>query len=105
MKRALLLLPALLIALPATARADLTGFIGATITPVTRPAKGFAVGAGLLIVGVEFEYATTNEDVNDLAQPAPALKTYMFNGLLQTPFAIAGIQPYATAGGGVFHET
>ena len=29
----------------------------------------------------------------------------MFNGLLQTPIPIAGIQFYGEAGGGVYHET
>ena len=29
----------------------------------------------------------------------------MFNGLLQTPFPIAGMQFYGTAGAGVFHES
>ena len=29
----------------------------------------------------------------------------MFNGLLQTPIPIAGMQFYGTAGGGVYHET
>ena len=29
----------------------------------------------------------------------------MFNGLLQTPIPIGGMQFYGTAGGGVFHET
>jgi len=29
----------------------------------------------------------------------------MFNGLVQTPVAIAGFQPYATFGGGAYHET
>ena len=29
----------------------------------------------------------------------------MFNGLLQTPFPIAGMQFYGTAGGGVYRET
>jgi opacity protein-like surface antigen len=91
-----------LLLFPARADADITGFLGVTITPANRPVKGFAVGAGLLIVGFEFEYATTSED---LSQAAPALKTYMFNGLVQTPFAIAGIQPYATIGGGLYHET
>lgn len=84
------------------ASADITGFFGVNFTPANRPAKGFAIGAGLLVVGFEFEYATTNED---LPQAAPALDTYMFNGLIQTPFAIAGIQPYGTLGGGVYHET
>jgi opacity protein-like surface antigen len=105
MRRTLLALPVLLLALAAPARADLTGFIGATTTPVNRPTTGLAVGAGLLIVGVEFEYASTNEDLTDPTQLAPALKTFMFNGLLQTPLAISGVQPYLTAGGGIFHET
>jgi opacity protein-like surface antigen len=87
---------------PRRAAADVTGFIGVNPTPANRPVKGFAVGAGLLIVGFEFEYANTSEDVT---QAAPALHTYMFNGLAQTPFAIAGLQPYATIGGGVYHET
>lgn len=92
-------------AAPRSASADITGFIGATTSPVTRPARGLAVGAGLLIVGFEFEYAHTSEDLGDPAQPAPELRTYMFNGLLQTPVAIAGIQPYATLGGGAYHES
>ena len=29
----------------------------------------------------------------------------MFNGLLQTPIPIAGLQFYGTAGGGAFRET
>ena len=32
-------------------------------TPTNRTTKGFAVGAGLLIVGFEFEYSSTGEDV------------------------------------------
>jgi hypothetical protein len=87
---------------PAYAHADITGFLGVTTTPANRPAKGFAIGAGLLIVGLEFEYANTSEDV---VEAAPALHTFMFNGLLQTPFPIAGMQLYATAGGGVYRET
>jgi len=93
---------ALLLATPARAFADLTGFLGVTTTPSNRPAKGFAIGAGLLIVGMEFEYASTNDD---LVEQAPRLRTFMFNGLLQTPIPIAGIQFYGEAGGGVYHES
>jgi hypothetical protein len=57
---------------------------------------------GLLVAGFEFEYATTNEDPLKLA---PGLRTFMFNGLLQTPIPIAGLQFYGTAGGGAFRET
>jgi opacity protein-like surface antigen len=102
-----LLLSAVLCALivllvPSTASADLTGFIGVTTTPANRPAKGFAIGTGLVIVGMEFEYAGTNED---LIEQAPSLRTFMFNGLLQTPIPIAGMQFYGTAGGGIYRET
>ena len=36
-----------------------------------------------------------------LVEAAPSLRTFMFNGLLQTPVPIAGMQFYGTAGGGV----
>ena len=88
--------------LPSSASADVTAFLGSTPTPSTRLVKGFAAGMGLLIAGFEFEYATTNED---LLKAAPGLRTYMFNGLLQTPIPIGGLQFYGTAGGGVFRET
>lgn len=95
---------ALLLALAAPARADITAFIGANTTPDNRSARGFAVGVGLLIVGFEFEYSATN-DSTDSASVAPSLKTGMGNVLLQTPMAIAGIQPYFTTGGGMYRET
>jgi hypothetical protein len=91
-----------LVLLPATASADITAFLGANPTPTARTVKGLAAGMGLVIVGFEFEYAHTNED---LAQAAPGLRTFMFNGLVQTPFPIGGLQFYGTAGGGIFRET
>jgi opacity protein-like surface antigen len=90
------------------AAADLTGFLGRTTTPVGRPAKGLAIGTGLLIVGFEFEYAATDEDLTapaGAANVSPALKTFMFNGLLQTPIPIARTQFYGTLGGGIYRET
>jgi hypothetical protein len=89
-------------ALPSTAFADFTAFLGVNPTPANRTVKGLAGGVGLLIVGFEFEYADTSEDVTELA---PRLRTYMGNGLVQTPFPIAGMQFYATAGGGMYRET
>src|SRR5262245_46257953 len=86
---------ALLLLVAAPARADLTGFLGVTTTPSSRTNGGLAAGTGFLIVGVEFEYAATKEDVTS-ADVAPALKTYMFNGLLQTPIPIARTQFYGT---------
>jgi hypothetical protein len=99
--RALLLTTAF-VALARTASADATLFIGNTATPSSRQVKGFAVGAGLLVVGVEFEYANTSEDTEEAA---PRLRTGMGNLLVQTPFAIAGVQPYFTTGGGAYRET
>jgi opacity protein-like surface antigen len=92
----------LLLLTPSAAFADLTAFLGVNPTPSSRVVRGFSGGLSLVIVGFEFEYANTSEDESELA---PGLKTYMVNGFLQTPFPIAGMQFYGTAGGGVFHET
>jgi len=92
----------LVLLIPSAAFADITAFLGSNPTPSARLVKGASAGVGLVIVGFEFEYAHTNEDRE---QAAPGLWTYMFNGLLQTPVPIAGMQFYGTAGGGVFHET
>lgn len=103
MKRAAYLLPfAFCLAAAQPASADVTAFIGANSTPTNRAVKGLAVGTGLLIVGFEFEYASTNEDLD---KGSPALRTFMFNGLVQTPVPIGGMQFYGTAGGGIFRET
>ena len=93
---------AALLATPATAHADITAFLGANPTPTNRLTTGFGIGAGLVIVGFEFEYGHTREDEMELS---PSLRTFMFNGLLQTPVPIAGMQFYGTAGGGVYRET
>jgi hypothetical protein len=81
--------------------ADATVFLGSSTTPANRPAKGVAVGMGLLIVGFEFEYSDTSEAVDDAA---PALRTGMGNVLLQTPFPVAGMQFYVTTGAGLYRE-
>jgi opacity protein-like surface antigen len=101
-RRTWLFLLALALLSPSPASADLTAFLGTNPTPVNRVTTGFAVGAGLVIVGFEFEYGHTRENLDELA---PSLRTYMFNGLLQTPVPIAGIQFYGTAGAGAYHET
>ncbi|MGB2717901.1 MAG: outer membrane beta-barrel protein [Vicinamibacterales bacterium] len=93
---------ATLLLLPATAAADITAFLGVNPTPSSRPVRGVSAGFGLLIVGFEFEYANSSEDRDERA---PGLRTFMFNGLLQTPFPVAGLQFYATAGAGGYRET
>jgi outer membrane protein with beta-barrel domain len=100
---AILVLAALLVfLLPRPASADITAFLGTNPTPVNRVTTGFGVGFGLIIVGFEAEYGHTRENESELA---PSLRTFMFNGLLQTPVPIAGMQFYGTAGGGVYRET
>jgi hypothetical protein len=86
----------------APARADITGFLGATTTPSNRQVLGGAIGGGLLVVGFEFEYSATTEDT---VTGAPSLKVGSGSGLLQTPLAVHGFQPYFIIGGGVYRET
>jgi hypothetical protein len=89
------------LAVPSVASADFTAFLGTNPTPVNRLTTGLSVGMGLVIVGFEFEYGHTRDDADDFV---PGLRTFMFNGLLQTPVPIAGMQFYGTAGGGVYRE-
>lgn len=84
---------------PSTARADATIFIGSTLTPENRTAVGGAIGVTLLVVGFEFEYSNTSEDLESLA---PSLITGMGNILVQAP--VGAIQPYGTIGGGFYRE-
>lgn len=99
--RPALLAVALLAATASTAHADMTAFLGATTTPSNRQVRGAAVGSGLLVVGFEFEYSSTTAD---LKTGAPSLKVGSANGLVQTPVPIFGVQPYATAGAGIYRE-
>ena len=99
--RQLLIVVLLVLFSAAPAFADATVFIGSTMTPENRPAKGLAIGAGLVIIGFEFEYASTGETPEDAA---PSLMTGMGNVLLQTPFPVAGMQFYVTTGAGGYRE-
>jgi hypothetical protein len=83
------------------AAADATAFVGVASEPAVRRTLGFGVGAGLLVVGFEFEYAYTQEDIEDLA---PSVRTFMGNLLVQTPVPLGGIQFYGTVGAGVYRE-
>lgn len=98
----LLVFGALLLSTASNAWADVTAFLGTATAPSNRATRGFAIGAGLLIIGFEFEYGDTVEDELDAA---PSLRTGMGNLLIQTPVAIAGFQPYFTTGAGVYWES
>jgi len=100
--RSILLAALLVVTAPSAALADGTVFLGANTTPSNRTAKGFAVGMGVLLLGFEFEYSSTGDNVE---ASAPSLKTYMGNVLIQTPFEIFGIQPYFTTGVGGYRES
>ena len=95
-----LLLASLLLSAAAPAYADFTFIVGSNQTPDSRAVKGFAIAAGKMIA-TEFEYASNGEN---LEKVTPALRTFMGNLLVQTPFAVAGFQPYATAGLGYYRE-
>ena len=92
---------ALLACTSVPARADITAFIGANTTPANRQVRGAAIGFGLLVVGVELEYAYTPDDP---AAAAPSLRTGMGNVIFQTPVAFMGFQPYFTTGAGIYQE-
>jgi hypothetical protein len=92
---------AVIVGAPTVARADLTLFIGATTTPESRMARGVAAGLGLLVIGFEFEYSNTPED---LGAGAPSVLSGSGNVLLQTPVPVFGFQPYFTTGGGIYRE-
>lgn len=101
MRRTLPLSLALLFILVAPdASADLTAFVGSTLTPANRPARGVAVSVSLLFVGFEFEFSDTAADTS---AGAPSLRSAMFNIQVQTP-RVAGVQVYGTAGGGLYQE-
>ncbi len=97
----LIVLTSTLVATAVPAFADATAFVGTTSSPANRTATGFALGMGLLIVGFEFEYSSTSEE---LSEAAPSLRTGMGNVLVQTPVPIFGFQPYATMGAGGYRE-
>jgi hypothetical protein len=96
-----LLVVVLLLASSSPAWADATLFIGTSTTPSNRAARGFAFGAGLLVIGFEFEYSDSREDETE---GAPSLRTGMGNVLVQSPIAVFGMQPYFTTGAGVYRE-
>jgi opacity protein-like surface antigen len=101
LRRLLPLVCLLVTAFSRPALADGTLFLGTVTTPANHATKGFAIGAGFLVMGVEFEYASTSEDAK---HAAPSLKTGMGNFYLQTPIPIAGMQFYWTTGAGGYRE-
>jgi hypothetical protein len=100
MRRAVLVF-ALIAFTPSIARADATAFLGRNSAGDDRDGtRGFAFGVSLLVVGFEFEYANSNED---LTSATPALRTTSGNVFVQT-FGLPGFQLYLTTGGGMYRE-
>jgi hypothetical protein len=85
---------------PSAASADATLFLGTTTSPSHRTLRGFAVGMSLLVVGFEFEYGNTSED---LSVSAPSLRTTSGNVFAQT-LNMSGLQLYVTTGVGRYSE-
>ncbi len=102
MKMRLAVLALTLIAVaPSIARADATAFVGRNTAGDDRAmTRGFAAGVSLLVVGFEFEYANSAED---LTTGTPALRTTSGNVFAQT-FGLPGFQLYATTGAGIYRE-
>lgn len=88
-------------AMAATASADVTAFVGVNTAPSNRTVRGVAAGLTLIVLGFEFEYSDTGED---LAALAPSLRTGIGSLLVQTPFPVSRIQLYGIVGGGLFRE-
>ena len=87
--------------LPSIARADMTAFLGRNSADDDGSiARGFAFGASLLVIGFEFEYATTSEDVSEAR---PSFRTISGNAVFQT-FGLPGFQLYFTTGVGNYRE-
>jgi hypothetical protein len=102
MRRRILIATSVLVmanALPALA--DATAFIGAHTNPERQQVRGLAFGMGVIIVGVEGEYATAGEDEE---QRTPSLTTFSGNVYAQTPIPLFGMRFYATTGAGVYRE-
>jgi hypothetical protein len=92
---------ALIAVTPSISRADATAFLGRNSAGDDRGiTRGFAVGVSLLVVGFEFEYANSNEDLTD---STPSLRTTSGNVFVQT-FGLPGFQLYATTGTGLYRE-
>jgi hypothetical protein len=92
---------AALAAAPSVARADITAFLGRNSAEDNRAlTRGFGFGVSLLVVGFEFEYAHSSED---LAEQRPSLRTTSGNVFVQT-FGLPGFQLYATTGTGIYRE-
>jgi hypothetical protein len=86
---------------PSAASADATVFLGRNSAGEDRAvARGFAFGVSLLVVGFEFEYATSSEDQ---ALTRPSLRTTSGNVFAQT-FGLPGFQLYLTTGAGMYRE-
>ena len=86
---------------PDVASADATAFIGRNSAGEDRSVvRGFALSVSLLVVGFEFEYASTSEDATLLT---PSLRTTSGNVFAQT-FGLPGVQLYATTGVGMYRE-
>jgi hypothetical protein len=91
----------LMAATPSIARADVTAFLGRNSGGDDRSVtRGFAFGVSLLVIGFEFEYANSGEDLTD---GTPSLRTTSGNVFVQT-FGLPGFQLYATTGGGIYRE-
>ena len=87
--------------IPRVAGADATLFLGRNSAEDDRATlRGFAFGASMMILGFEFEYASSKEDQTAFR---PGLRTTSGNVLLQT-VGVPAVQLYLTTGAGFYRE-
>ncbi len=95
------LLAVCFVCIPSAASADATLFYGRNSAGGGGAlVRGFAVGVSLVIVGFEFEYASSKADDTLLV---PSLRTTSGNVFAQT-VGLPGFQLYATTGAGLYRE-
>jgi len=85
---------------PSTARADIVGFLGSNMTPSSQPVIGGALSLNILVVAIEFEFASSAEDA---LKGLPGQATGIASVQFVTP--TGRVQAYGGAGIGGARET
>ena len=82
------------------ASADVTIFGGTVRAGESRSVVGGALGLGIALFGLEFEYANARGNAE---RGLPSLQTGMFNVMLRTP-ELGRFRAYGTVSGGMYRE-
>jgi opacity protein-like surface antigen len=88
---------AMLIAAPTAARADITAFLGAYLTPTRQSVQGVSIGFKILVAGVEFEAVRAPEDVE---KGQPEIQEGSASVLVESP--TGRVKLYGLMGAGLY---